>query len=76
MKLEERLRQLAVAEGLLDDGDTILRLCLLKPRNEQVQREKGITEALFKIRGAKRIVKSIKISGEMKQKRKNGGLVG
>lgn len=74
MKLEERLRELEVAEDLLHDGETLLRGALLKDRREFKEKEKLITEALFKVRGALPILRKIRIAGEMKQRRKRGGL--
>lgn len=70
MKLEKRLKELIKAEDAINDGETILRACLLKPPTATAQRDKFITEALFKIRAAKTTIESLRIITEQKQGQK------
>lgn len=72
MKLEERLRELAIAVEMLKDGAGMLRGALLRDKRAHSEKEKLITEALFKVNGATQIIKRLQISAEMKQKRKRG----
>jgi threonine dehydratase len=74
MKLEERLRELESAEDMLNDAKSILRAAMLTDKREYIKREKLITEALFKVSGALNTVKHLRVSTEMKKKRKHRGL--
>lgn len=66
MKLEERLKELIATEDRLNDGVMLLRACLQKPENAHVQREKLITEALFKVQGARNTIREHRIVAEQK----------
>lgn len=75
MGLEERLKELLDAEDQLNDAELKLRTALLKyTAKDSAQREKLISEALFKIRAGNTTVRHLRIRLEQKQKRKKVGL--